>query len=400
MQRSRLNDPKRLAAIRRLRVLDSPPEEVFDRLTRIAANLVRAPIALCSIVASDRQFFKSSFGLPEPWSAVRETPLSHSFCQHVVLGLQPLIIPDARLDPRTKNNLAVPDLGAIAYAGMPLMTPEGEALGSFCVIDSKPRDWTPDELSILKELADLAMAQFQLQDLTRQLVIEQQVRQELNRALVEDLSGPLDRMTYVLQTADPLEGMSGPSVDEIVTESQHLRLKLNDILDVGRLETGNLQPDLQPTDLDQILAEALAHTYHSALDKRITIEARVPDDLPFVMADPGQICRVVETLLRHAIRFTDVGSLVFLEASPQGGEVRCSVSDTGMGLSEDLRSKLFESALPQMDTPDDTPHSGLGLTYCRAAIEAHGGSIGVFSQESLGTTIWFTLPQVSKDEDS
>lgn len=397
MQRSRLNDPKRLAAIRRLRVLDSPPEEVFDRLTRIAATLVKAPIALCSIVAPDRQFFKSTFGLPEPWTAVRETPLSHSFCQHVVLGLQPLIIRDARLDDRVKDNRAVPELGAIAYAGMPLLTPEGEALGSFCVIDSKPRDWTPDELSILKELADLAMGQFQLQDITRQLVIEQQLRQELNRALVEDLSGPLDRMTYVLQTADPLDGLSGPSVDEIVAESQHLRLKLNDIIDVGRLESGNLEPELRPVDLDPILAEALAHTYHSTLDKRITIEARVPDDLPSVIADPAQIARVVETLLRHAIRFTDVGSLVFLEASAQGAEVRCSVSDTGMGLSEDVRSRLFETALPHLDTPDDTPHSGLGLTYCRAAIEAHGGSIGVFSQEGLGTTIWFTLPVASEE---
>jgi signal transduction histidine kinase len=394
VDRSKLSDPKRLAAIRRLGVLDSPPEEMFDRLTRIAAALVEAPIALCTIIAPDRQFFKSSFGLPAPFSSIRETPLTHSFCQHVVTGRQPLIVADAREDPLLKSNPAVWELHLIAYAGMPLMSPEGEAVGSFCVIDSKPRQWTQRELAILKELADIVMREFQLRDLTRQVIIEQQTREELTNALVEDLEGPLDRMAFVLQTADAIEGLPATSVEEVLIDAQHLKVKLNDIVDVARLESGKLTPNLQPTNLVEVLTLTLGKTYQFAEDKRVSIEVRLPNQLVMVNADGQLISRVIENLLRHALSFTDVGSLVFVEVSELNDQIRCSVSDSGMGLTDEIRAKIFQIVLPQISIEADIPHSGLGLTFCRVAVEAHGGSVGVFSEEGIGTTLWFTLPKL------
>lgn len=392
MQPRRLNDPRRLAAIRRLGLLDSPPEEVIDRLTRIAAGILNAPVALCSIVAADRQFFKSAFGLPEPIATHRGTPLTHSFCQHVVLGLKPLVVDDARKDERLRGNKAVEEWSAISYAGMPLLSPDGEALGSFCVIDNKPREWTPKELEMLKELADIVMREFRLRDMTRELFIEHSIRQELTESLVQDLSTPLERMSFVLQTSDPVMGLPAPDVDDVLSDAQRLTMKLNDLVDVSRLETGKLEPSLQGVDLDEILASALARTYPTALEKQITVEARMPEQLPEVVGDPDILVRVVENMLRHAIRFTDPGSLVFIEATQvSDNEVRCSVSDTGMGLTEDVRASLFNTALPDIQSADEEPTSGLGLTYARAAIEALGGTIGVFSQEGVGTTVWFCL---------
>jgi GAF domain-containing protein len=152
-------DPGRLAALARTGLLDTPTDERFDSLTRVASRVLKAPVALVSLVDSDRQFFKSCIGLPEPWASKRGTPLSHSFCQHAVAARQPLIVDDARDHPLLRDNLAIRDMGVIAYAGIPLIAADGEALGSLCVIDRKPRRWTQEETSLLAEIAEAVVAQ-------------------------------------------------------------------------------------------------------------------------------------------------------------------------------------------------------------------------------------------------
>ena len=154
-------DP-RLAALSSTALLDTPPEETFDRLTRLVTRLVGVPIALVSLVDRDRQFFKSQHGLAAPWAVLRETPLSHSFCQHVTLTGQPLVIPDAADEPLVQANLARRDLGVVAYLGMPLVTREGHVLGSLCAIDSKRRDWTDEDIATMRDLAAIAMTEIAL----------------------------------------------------------------------------------------------------------------------------------------------------------------------------------------------------------------------------------------------
>ncbi len=153
------DDPRRLQALHATGLLDSPPEDTFDRVTELVRRVLAVPVALISLVAEDRQFFKSQAGLPEPWASQRETPLSHSFCQFPVRSREPLIISDAREHPQLKDSLAVPDLGVIAYAGVPLITEDGLALGSLCAIDSRPRLWTTEQVAVLSDLAQLTVAE-------------------------------------------------------------------------------------------------------------------------------------------------------------------------------------------------------------------------------------------------
>lgn len=164
-----LADPDRLAALRATALLDSPPEEAFDRLTRLASKMLGVPVALVSLVDEDRQFFKSCIGLREPWQSRRGTPMTHSFCQHAVESEEPLIIEDARDHPLVRTNMAITDLDVIAYAGFPLITAAGEALGTFCAIDSKPRRWTDDEVAFVREMAASAMTEIELRTTVRQL---------------------------------------------------------------------------------------------------------------------------------------------------------------------------------------------------------------------------------------
>ena len=128
-----------MAALRRTGLLDSPAEEAFDRLARLAARLLDAPVALVSLVDQDRQFFKACIGLPEPWSSVRQTPLSHSYCRHLLDPKAPLVIDDARLDPRVRDNPAILELGLLAYLGIPLVSPDDQVLGTLCALDHQPR---------------------------------------------------------------------------------------------------------------------------------------------------------------------------------------------------------------------------------------------------------------------
>jgi two-component system CheB/CheR fusion protein len=157
-----LADPARLDALRQAAVLDTPSEPSFDRLAALAARLLRAPVALVSLVDAGRQFFKSCVGLPEPWNTRRQTPLSHSFCRHVVTSGEPLVVEDARAHPVLKDNLAVRDLGIIAYAGIPLRTASGHVLGSFCVTDTQPRRWSDEELDTLRTLAASVVTELEL----------------------------------------------------------------------------------------------------------------------------------------------------------------------------------------------------------------------------------------------
>jgi GAF domain-containing protein len=106
-----------------------------------------------SLVDVDGQAFPGAFGLPEPWDGERWTPLSHSFCQHVVTSGEPLVVANANDTPLVSDNLAIMELGVIAYAGVPLMMGAGPVMGAMCAIDHRPRLWTEEELAELNDIA-------------------------------------------------------------------------------------------------------------------------------------------------------------------------------------------------------------------------------------------------------
>ena len=154
-----LNDPARLNALRNLKLLDSDAEESFDRLTRLVRQFIGVPVSLVSLVDDRRQFFKAEAGLGGWAGKARETPLTHSFCQHVVTSGEPLIVADAKQNGMLCTNLAIPDLGVIAYLGFPIRSPDGHVLGSFCAIDTKPRTWAQHEIDLMRELTQVVMGE-------------------------------------------------------------------------------------------------------------------------------------------------------------------------------------------------------------------------------------------------
>ncbi|MFJ8168639.1 GAF domain-containing SpoIIE family protein phosphatase [Streptomyces sp. NPDC094473] len=179
-----MGDLGRLEALR-LAGLTAAADPGMDRFARLVARFLRVPVSLVSLLETDRQVFPGMVGLAEPWAARRETPLSHSFCQHVVIDRRPLVLEDTRVHQRTCASLAIPDLQVIAYAGMPLTDADGHVLGSLCAIDHKPRKWTAEELQDLGDLTAACSVELQLRIATERIREDRDHADLLLRASVE-----------------------------------------------------------------------------------------------------------------------------------------------------------------------------------------------------------------------
>lgn len=178
------DETARLATLRVLQVLDTPSDERFDRLTRMAKRLFNVPIALISLVDADRQWFKSAQGLE-----VSETPRDVSFCGHAILSDDILLVPDAHLDPRFADNPLVTGPPHVRfYAGCPVRAPSGHRLGTLCLIDRQPRGFDVDEQATLRDLASLVEQHFAA----------------LYMAMVDDLTGLANRRGFESQAGHVL----------------------------------------------------------------------------------------------------------------------------------------------------------------------------------------------------
>jgi diguanylate cyclase (GGDEF)-like protein len=189
------NEEMRLGSLKRLEILDTPPDERFERITRIAMRLFGVPMAAITLVDSNRQWFKSKQGI-----AVRETPRDVSFCAHAIAGSGMLVVADALKDARFADNPLVTGEPRIRfYAGQPLVMPDGMKVGTLCVMDRKAREFTREELQSLEDLAAWAEVEVRAVRVTKK-----QQRMETERAMLRD-KATIDALTQVYNRPTILE---------------------------------------------------------------------------------------------------------------------------------------------------------------------------------------------------
>jgi hypothetical protein len=417
-----LADPGRRDALRRTALLDSDAEEAFDRLTRVVTAVLGVPVALVSLVDADRQFFKSCVGLPEPWATARGTPLSHSFCQHVVGTGEPLVVRDAREHPEVRDNLAIRDLGVIAYAGIPLVTGDGHVLGSFCAIDSSPREWTEREVGILRDLAAAAateialraevverrLAEAEREDAWRR---EREAREEAERArrraerasaqrdevlaiVAHDLRNPLmaiSAATAVLLTESVADDVRRRQLGVIGRAGDGMRRLVNDLLDAAAFEAGRLALDRRPLAVGALVGAAFDLFEPQAAERQVRLERDLGDDAEAtVCADEGRLLQAVGNLLANALQHTPAGGRVRLEARAEATRVVVSVADTGPGVAPEDLPHVFD-AYWQAER-SRRGNVGLGLSITRTLVEAHGGRVWAESAPGEGSRFSVALP--------
>jgi serine phosphatase RsbU (regulator of sigma subunit) len=213
-----LSSAERLAVLRQVG-LTAAADEGMERFARLVTRILSVPVALVSLVEADRQVFPGQVGLAEPWATSRQTPLSHSLCQHVIVDGRPLILPDARRDEQACASMAISDLGVVAYAGMPLTDGRGHVLGCLCAIDERPRAWSERELTDLADLAAACGAELRLrivsQDAERARAEAEAARQaaegshEQVQAYAAQAQVALERSELMLRAAEDLADTSG-----------------------------------------------------------------------------------------------------------------------------------------------------------------------------------------------
>ncbi len=406
---SEINDPQRLAALGLSGLLDTPPEAAFDKFTALAQQILGVSVALISLVDEDRQFFKSQVGLPEPWAQARQTPLSHSFCQYVITRNAPLIVNDAHLNPLVKENLAVSEIGVVAYAGVPLRTASGQVIGAFCALDTKPVQWTPRDIEVLSALAEMVMREVALRQMTQQLderyraiKTAEERRDSLVNMLVHDLRTPLTSLVsglYTLNEVAQLDGVAQNLLDISARGAKSLSRMIDTILDVSRAEAGLLVLDREPVLPLSLAALATEEVEQLILKKSLSLALDIAPEMPVFDADKAKLKRVLINLLGNAIYHTpSKGRLkISVEFCSDEENFLWCVSDTGSGIPTGELENIFEK-FGQVASPSySQANSGLGLTFCKLVVEAHGGRIWAESQLGQGSQFYFTIPPATEN---
>lgn len=186
------------------------------------------------------------------------------------------------------------------------------------------------------------------------------------------------------------------NLNVVVSEGERLTTLINDVLDLAKIESGKMEWNMKPIFLQDVISRAVASTSSLFDEKKLSLKKNVPSDLPLIHADEDKLIQVVINLLSNAVKFTDKGNVV-IEVSLDNGQILVEVQDTGIGISDDEKHKVFERFRQVGDTLTDKPKgTGLGLPICREIIERHGGIIWMKSEPGVGSTFFFSIPVVGE----
>jgi diguanylate cyclase (GGDEF)-like protein len=275
----------RLAALRRMDVLDTPPEQPFDKIVGLVRTVLSVPIATVTLVDQDRQWFKAQHGL-----AVSETERSISFCTHTIRQSAPLVVRDAREDARFAASPLVTGAPFIrAYAGAPLRTPEGHNVGALCAIDTRPRDFSTAELAILSSFALLVVDELELRQIARR---DQLTGTLTRRGFIEQCNQEIARFrrngrpgALVLLDLDHFKAINDthghPAGDEVLRQAANLcdavRRQTDSLGRVGGEEFALLLPETDVSDAlaaaERLRAAIEAHVFRLRSGREVRITA-------------------------------------------------------------------------------------------------------------------------------
>ncbi len=239
--------------------------------------------------------------------------------------------------------------------------------------------------------------QQELQDNYKKLSELERLRDNLVHMVVHDLRSPLLGLSGCLRLLQmdldgKLEPTQAEDLDTAMSAAQRLGEMVSSLLDVSRLEAGQMPLSKRSSDLQTLIQGALNSL--GGLTKNRSVSYQPTDPPMSAMCDPDVTARIVANLVANALKFTPASGEVRVTATPEGEMVRISIVDTGPGIPEQYREKIFEKFGQVDERQAGHKHStGLGLTFCKLAAEAHGGLIGVDSELGKGSTFWFTLPK-------
>lgn len=393
------DEERRLAELRRYRILDTMPEREFDDLALLAGIVCGAPMAQINFVDYDRQFHKASVGAPGG-----SGPRSLSFCAHAIAAPQEILyVEDARHDERFARyaNVTGPP-GIVFYAGAPLVTHEGSSIGTVCVVDFQPRHLDAQQLEALRAISRQAVALLELRLAREAAESAAEERAQFAATVAHELRTPLNGVLGMAQALSltRLDDEQRGLVGSLVASAEHMRFVAEQVLDVSRLDAGRAPLDavaFAPATCAREAADMLAPLAR-AKDVALALASGKEAERR-VVGDAARLRQVLVNLVGNAVKFTPRGGRVDVRVQAtdaQGGRrVRLEVADTGPGIPPEVAARLFRD-YEQGDASVQRRHggTGLGLAISRRIVERMGGVIHLESTPGAGATfaVELTLP--------
>src|SRR6476469_578712 len=379
------NEQQRLKELYRFAVLDTEQETSFEQLVHLAAQICDVPMSLVSLVDADRQWFKARVGLSSS-----ETERRVSFCAHAILNDGVFEIQDARKDDRFFDNpVVVGDPNIRFYAGMPLVTDNGYKLGTFCILDSKPRELTPAQEFALKTLATQAMSLLNLRVKNSELERINKLQNKLISIVAHDVRNPLASLKGIIELrqtdiisqeeADEMLGLAAAQLDATIDMVANL-------IDWGKLQMRKDNSFNREISLKKNI-DSVLRTFNDQLEaKNIKVDVSVQEAETFT-ADETAFNFVLRNLLSNSIKFTENGSIT-IDVSIVDTRIKLKITDTGTGFEQYTFDTLFQQQkhYPAPGTRNE-PGSGLGLSLIKDYLDKMEGSIQIKSEKDKGTEV-------------
>jgi signal transduction histidine kinase/ActR/RegA family two-component response regulator len=378
-------------------VLDSETEKIFDDLTQLAAQICQTPITLISLIDPSRQWFKSKVGLD-----AAETSRDIAFCAHAIHQKKIFEVEDTLQDKRFFDNPLVTSAPNIRfYAGTPLVSPDGHAIGTLCVIDDKPNKLTQDQRQALEVLGRSVISQMELRKKIKQLKQANQHKTEFLSNMSHELRTPLNaiigfsRLMLDDLKQDAIPVKFSEYIGHIDYSGRRLLSVVNSVIDLNKIEAGMMQVHIEAICIRNFIHDLEGMLAITANEKDVTFSVYVSDDLPTYLAiDQAKVSQIITNLVHNAIKFTDSGKWVKVEITINNEHLVITVADQGVGISHIDQTKLFDK-FQQVGEVKNSQGSGLGLSITQGLVDFLGGTINVLSNLGAGSIFKVMLPQLS-----
>lgn len=389
------NETERLKALHSYHILDTLPESDYDAITRLAAEICGVPIALVSLIDEKRQWFKSHHGLN-----VSQTDRDISFCSHAIVNpSEPFIVTNPLLDSRFADNPLVTSYPHLAfYAGIPLVTSEGFALGTLCVIDHQPQAMTNSQIEALQVLANQVITMLELRRKIDALNHHQTEMELLNdelksiaRIIAHDIKSPIASIfsmsDLLITTVDDRDSMQYPLIESI----RNSTLDVLNLVD-GILEHSNTFQLGYKEYVSCSLSEIINRTV-GLIAVPANFQIEFDSNLPLIKSVPLAIEQILLNLINNSIKFNDKeNGLVRIQFWEDAIFYWLSVSDNGPGVRSELHDKIFElNYTTSNEIKRVSSGYGIGLYTVKRLIQKMGGSIFLTSNVDGGATFEFSL---------
>ncbi|MEV4636151.1 GAF domain-containing sensor histidine kinase [Actinoplanes sp. NPDC049548] len=391
------NEIDRLAALYELDILDTAPEKDFDDIVALASSVCGVPMSLVTLIDADRQWFKARVG-----TDLTETSRDLSLCSHAILGKDLLVIPDAAEDPRFSGHPAVDGgKGVRFYAGAPLITSDGFALGTLCVFDSEPRRLDSEQLQALRALARQVTSQLELRRYAAALANTNARLQELERRKDEiaglvggKLRAPLRLMrTYLADLGN--KGVHDPELADLVGRATAAHVRgFTDLLDhlssMADAGHGTDSLHMREIDLTKLTQRAVEAVRPIAATKKIWMLNHAGGPSLPIIADPVRLEQVLMQLLFAAVKYTPAGGRVRVGTEIESGPaVRLDDMDLPDGMRPDLFPHLYYGTITH---PSAVPGPDQGLAVAKRILDAHHATVALSDRPGDGTSLHVVFP--------